>query len=746
MMSTQHAAAPSFWKLNAVLVGIAVLLLAALGAAVGSLFSGGEVPTVAQDKPPPETAPPPPPGKRPIVPVAAPAPVIKEKKNSTEKKTPAAQQPVQLVKAAPAEAAPAKDKQPAAAEPVPAKAAVVPEPAPITKEEQEQIDKAIRRGVKFLKATQLANGSWSAGSFQVGFAALPGLTLLECGARPNDLCVQRVAQIIRLSEPTLDNTYELSLAILFLDRLGQSRDKRLIQTFAARLIAGQRESGGWNYDCPLLTMPEQQMLLTFLRQHRPIPQDAPRLPQRPEDLQPIPVEPVPDSPGFLKKDPPRTGKEPDPTRKGKEPTDPTRTGKEPTDPTRTGKDPMDPSRTGKDPRDPSRTGKDPADPSRTGKSPDVPSRTGKSVTDPARTGTPRDGERSGQTDTNEPKKIAPEKSAVPDKAKPRPSEPRDDKGASKPGDPELTIGVKPGPEDIKAAKLKSAPKVVVEVAKKAKAAQPAAAEKAEKNVPLILPRNLPPRLRDLVVVTGKMGDDVGSAQVFLRKGKKGKLKIVSGRTDNSNTQFAMLALWVARRHNVPVERTMAIAHHRFYHSQQQDGSWAYLNWGDQRKPQMTCVGLMGVAMGHGAAQELRAGLKPGEPLPEDAPRPVIADPVLETGLRALARYVGQPGEDPGKFEGGLYYLWSLERVAMLCNLKTIGGKDWYRWAAGLIMTRQTKQGGWQVEGYPGAGPTIDTCFALLVLRRTNFVRDLTSGLQQYIIIADPVRPPKAGPP
>lgn len=29
----------------------------------------------------------------------------------------------------------------------------------------------------------------------------------------------------------------------------------------------------------------------------------------------------------------------------------------------------------------------------------------------------------------------------------------------------------------------------------------------------------------------------------------------------------------------------------------------------------------------------------------------------------------------------LYYLWSVERVAMLYNLQLIGQKDWYRWGA-----------------------------------------------------------------
>src|SRR5208282_4758720 len=45
--------------------------------------------------------------------------------------------------------------------------------------------------------------------------------------------------------------------------------------------------------------------------------------------------------------------------------------------------------------------------------------------------------------------------------------------------------------------------------------------------------------------------------------------------DNSNTQFAMLALWAARRHDVPVERSLALSELRFRVSQLRSGAWAY---------------------------------------------------------------------------------------------------------------------------------------------------------------------------
>ncbi len=67
-----------------------------------------------------------------------------------------------------------------------------------------------------------------------------------------------------------------------------------------------------------------------------------------------------------------------------------------------------------------------------------------------------------------------------------------------------------------------------------------------------------------------------------------------------------------------------------------------------------------------------------------------------------------------------YYLWSLERVALIYDLKKIGGKDWYAWASDALVKTQQKDGSWH-DKYAGAP---DTCFALLVLKRVNIVRDL----------------------
>ena len=126
---------------------------------------------------------------------------------------------------------------------------------------------AIDKGIVFLKASQLPTGTWNA-SYGVGHAAIGGLTLLECKVPADDPAVQRAAFFVRANVGNLGGTYELSLATLFLDRLGDPRDRTVIQALALRLLAGQNECGGWTYNCPILTPVEMLQLFNFLQSNR----------------------------------------------------------------------------------------------------------------------------------------------------------------------------------------------------------------------------------------------------------------------------------------------------------------------------------------------------------------------------------------------------------------------------------------------------------------------------------------------
>jgi len=195
--------------------------------------------------------------------------------------------------------------------------------------------------------------------------------------------------------------------------------------------------------------------------------------------------------------------------------------------------------------------------------------------------------------------------------------------------------------------------------------------------------------------------------------------------DNSLTQFAVLALWAAQKHGVPAERSLTMVDARFRASQAPDGSWSY-TWmsplSTVRTDSMTCAGLIGLAVGRGNVP--KGNLKEG-------------DPAIEKALRFASQKIGIPGKPPaqrGRMVGAssigdLYYLWTLERAAVIFDLHTIGGKDWYAWGAPIIVANQFPNGNWQ-ESH---GPVPDTCFALLFLKRANVAQDLTVRLQDLAI-------------
>ena len=206
--------------------------------------------------------------------------------------------------------------------------------------------------------------------------------------------------------------------------------------------------------------------------------------------------------------------------------------------------------------------------------------------------------------------------------------------------------------------------------------------------------------------------------------------------DNSNTQFAMLALWVARRHGMPVDANLALVERRFRAMQNQLGCWAYVGLAPLEREllvekigsttAMTCAGVLALAL-----------TQPTGPNKKIARRDLAKDPQVRLGLAAVAALIGTPLADRrnvpkflsgnGKIgkDQGCYCLWSLERMAVVYDLKTIGNKDWYVWGAQILLGNQQTDGSWL--SYCGTEP--DTCFALLFLKRANVARDLTDTLK-----------------
>lgn len=467
-----------------------------------------------------------------------------------EVKNPSPQEPPPALVA---KAEPPQKTVPAREKPTKKVIPVVATPSPVKTDDKlvEKIDASTRRGVQFLRQAIKSNGTWKEDTdiHSTGYAALPGLAMLECGVSAKEPVLQQAAVFVRAQAPRLKETYDIGTAILFLDRLGDPSDKKLIRNLAVRLMAGQTVGGGWTYECPILTDDEQLKLLAFLNSHKP------------EIKLLIPLQGMILDPNPMKKDPAR--------------------GDEP----------------------------------------------------------------------------------------------------SKPG-------------------KKTKPKEV---------------EKAAQDV-------LPPRLRKLPIVAQQIK-------------KLGYLE--SSADDNSNTHFALLGLWAARRHGASVELSLGLAAERFHKTQAKDGGWGYVVRSPPKNT-MTCVGLMGLAMGHGSAAELFAEAAAKNKTPVKS---LARDPAIHEALKALGQYLDGEQELRGlETRIDLYYLWSLERVGMLYRQKEFGKKDWFVYGAQLILERQQNDGRWQVH----YDSPIDTAFALLFLNRSDLIGDLTNSLHAYLDIplANPIADPR----
>lgn len=215
--------------------------------------------------------------------------------------------------------------------------------------------------------------------------------------------------------------------------------------------------------------------------------------------------------------------------------------------------------------------------------------------------------------------------------------------------------------------------------------------------------------------------------LFARKELTGKDRSILyvGFTDNSNTQFAMLGLWAANRHNLPLSPSFHLLTHRFVCTQGDDGTWDYIyQFGGRRADRRfymadTGVGLLALAIGRAT-------------LSIDKPLQALQEKQIIRGLAALSKDICIPNAQASI--PNYYFLWTIERVATLYDLPSIGDKDWYRWGAATLVVSQETGGRWPhvlsdtdtiTMSY---GHCLNTSFALLFLKRSNLTRDLTAKL------------------
>ena len=256
-------------------------------------------------------------------------------------------------------------------------------------------------------------------------------------------------------------------------------------------------------------------------------------------------------------------------------------------------------------------------------------------------------------------------------------------------------------------------------------ADPQAANKVEPLDPMppkVLPKTKVPNQKPKTAVVA-----IPAAGVF-EKLKKVPSLVNQGRTkdqlvlgdqadsqaDNSNTQFAILGLFAARRHGMATDRALLLADLRFRATQFED-AWGYGN----RDPSasMICVGLLGLAVGNAVQHPDGAGFA----------QAIETDSNIQRAFAKLAAYIEEPAPTVAEIKGpgDFYFYWCVERVGMLYNRQEIGGKDWYGWGAQRILKKQEANGSWHSTEYSHSTPFHDTCFALLFLSRANLLQEVS---------------------
>jgi hypothetical protein len=188
-----------------------------------------------------------------------------------------------------------------------------------------------------------------------------------------------------------------------------------------------------------------------------------------------------------------------------------------------------------------------------------------------------------------------------------------------------------------------------------------------------------------------------------------------GTGDNSNAQFALLALHEADRAGIRVRREVWVRAQQYWTGcANTDGSWGYTIGNSVGTGSMTCAGIASIwiTSEHIGTPDARAAADKvsccgGGSSPK----------VLERGLQWLGKRFSVV-ENPGT--GGqtwlYYYLYGLERVGRFTARRFIGESDWYLEGAKMFVATQDGLSG-AFRGGRIEDPTVATSFALLFLAK-----------------------------
>ncbi|MBX3411609.1 MAG: DUF4159 domain-containing protein [Pirellulales bacterium] len=196
---------------------------------------------------------------------------------------------------------------------------------------------------------------------------------------------------------------------------------------------------------------------------------------------------------------------------------------------------------------------------------------------------------------------------------------------------------------------------------------------------------------------------------------KGGWSYPRGGGDNSNTQFALLALHEAERVGVPVsDNTWRLALAHWVDTQNKDGSWGYTP-GEAGTGSMTSAGISSVVIASGRLNEPDVQLLGGQ---VRCCGDQASSAVVDNALNWLGRNFSVRTNSGRGNTWLLYNLYGIERVGRLTARRFIGEHDWYReGVAMLVETQDQLSGFWKNESHGESDPRVATSLALLFLSK-----------------------------
>jgi len=204
------------------------------------------------------------------------------------------------------------------------------------------------------------------------------------------------------------------------------------------------------------------------------------------------------------------------------------------------------------------------------------------------------------------------------------------------------------------------------------------------------------RIRRLAEQLAASQLDDGMWAYRLRSGRTGSDATPLGRGDNSNSQFAVLALWAAQAlagFDVPKETWRSVR--KLYRgTQAPDGGWPYTGGGSPTGT-MTAAGLVSYVYAEAALSKRRDPLEWARKLK-----------TTRRGRDAFVKYLDQPPLFDNK-----YFVYSVERVGTVAGLPD----GWYEKGARILVDAQLANGAWNGS----SGHEYGTSLSLLFLSRAT---------------------------